>query len=103
MASAIWKHRFDERMFEAVEMPRGAQIIATDVQADEPTMWFTCNPSSPTEIRTFTLLPTGVDDADLDDQTHIGTFLLRGGSLVAHLFEGPIPLSLDAVGPRKAA
>lgn len=86
-------------LFEADEMPSGngeetlivgmpfnAKILEVRVQFEIPQIWALCDLSRPTEDRRFRIYGTG-QPIMRHPGTYRGTFHLKGGSLVAHLFE----------------
>lgn len=85
----IWKFSLpiDDTMF--LSMPAGAKILSVQTQDDEPMLWALVDPKAPTVKRSFVLRGTGhpmsYEDAALP---FIGTFQMREGALVFHLFDG---------------
>lgn len=77
-----------------IELPTGARILAVQSQGDPmlavPFVWALVDPSAPKEKRLFRVAGTGhpIEETNL---TYIGTFQMRGGALVFHLFEKPRP------------
>ena len=70
-----------------VEMPRGAEILHVDAQGDRMFVWAIVVPEQPLARYSFIVLPTGGEVTwPLRDIPHIGTLLMRGGSLVFHVF-----------------
>lgn len=82
----IWKYQLDVTTEQVVMMPKQAQILTVQIQDGTPCMWAVVSPGSPSEKRTFRIYGTGHPIAD-DLGRYIGTFQLRGGLLVFHLFE----------------
>ena len=72
-----------------VELPEGARVLTVDVQHGEPVMWAMVDPTAPTSKRHFRLIGTGHPIEDAAALTFIGTFQMRDGALVFHLFEKP--------------
>lgn len=83
----VWKFPIPTDDIVNIEMPQGAKVLHVDEQHGTPTMWALVDPNRKTTIRTFRFAGTGhpIDDGHADK--FIGTFLLRGGSLVFHIFE----------------
>lgn len=83
----IWK--FPVRMTDsfAVEMPRGARLLSVQVQNGEPCLWALVDSSAPSVDRSFALRGIGHEVGELDLSAFVGTFQLRGGGLVFHLFD----------------
>lgn len=79
----IWKYPVGVDEFD-LEMPEGAQILATQMQIDTAQMWALVDPEKPLETRHFVTIGTGhpIRYANL---SYIGTF--QADWLVIHLFE----------------
>lgn len=69
-----------------IEMPKGAQILTVQTQDGQGCIWAIVNPNEERQNRYFRLFGTG-HPFDLLDYQHIGTFQMRNGALVWHLFE----------------
>jgi hypothetical protein len=69
-------------------LPANAEIISTGVQNDMPVFWALVNPENNLERRCFSLYKTG-DDIDFvaGKNRFIGTYSLRNGKYILHLFE----------------
>lgn len=81
----IWKYPI--RVGDSViTMPTGAKFLDVQMQNAEPQAWFLVDTEQGLETRNFTIYGTGhqIDDRR---QVYLGTFQLRGGILVFHLFE----------------
>lgn len=95
----IWKFQFAVADDVSIEMPAFAEILHVDVQNDVPAIWAIVDPRREVETRKFHLYGTGhamcVGDGTAEHSTpaqseaHIGSFMLRNGQLVFHLFEVP--------------
>ena len=85
MNGAIWKYPVEATDSFLVEMPIGARILSVQVQRDEVCMWALVDPNAPTEGRRFNVYGTG-HPIRRDPGEFVGTFQLRGGALVFHLF-----------------
>jgi hypothetical protein len=70
-----------------VTMPFDAKVLAVQEQHGEPYLWALVFPSGPPCERRFRLAGTGHDIVWQENMVHRGTFQLRGGALVFHLFE----------------
>ena len=97
MKRTIWKFPFAIDDEVEIEMPHGAEVLHVDVQNGQPCMWAIVNPDEPRETwRTykFSVFGTGHPLPDLEPDKpldrvhlhHVGTFQMRGGSLVFHIF-----------------
>ena len=85
MSDTIWKFPIPlEDEFE-LEMPLGAAILCVQVQGEEPCIWARVDPKAKKHRRVFRLAGTGREIPK--ELGYIGTFQLRGGTLVFHLFE----------------
>jgi len=80
----VWK--FSLYPFTTLDMPKGARILSIQVQHGQAQMWVFCDPSKPTETRTFEVHPTGVTFCS-EGLEYLGTFQMAGGDLVFHAFE----------------
>lgn len=89
MASAVWKQPLTNAAVQEYDWPAGSRILHGEVQGETPCLWFACDPGEPRRQRRFVLLPTGgpFGSLDLSGWTHVATFMLYGGGIVAHLFE----------------
>jgi hypothetical protein len=65
----------------------GAKVLAVQEQNGDPYIWALIDPSQPKIAQRFRLAGTGHDIEWQDNMVHRGTFQLRGGDLVFHLFE----------------
>lgn len=75
-----------------LDLPDGARILCVQTQHDAPQLWAVVDPEAQRITRRFAIRGTGhpVDEALADigmSSTYRGTFQLRNGSLVFHLFE----------------
>lgn len=88
MNKTIWKFKITP-MRSFVEMPIGAEILTVQTQDEEPCIWALVNPENSIEKRYIEVFGTGHHvPCDMGiERKYIGTFQLRGGSLVFHVFE----------------
>lgn len=86
----VYKYPFDVTDFFTLDLPQGAKFLYLDVQFEVPCMWFLVNPNAVKERRYFRVYGTG-HAIDVDKKTHIGSFMMRGGTLVFHVFENEVP------------
>lgn len=88
MAKTIWKYDFETTDEQTIEMPSGGEILSVQTQADSPKMWVLLDPTNPKEKRRFRIFGTGHPiSGDTSSLHFIGTYQLRSGSLVFHIFE----------------
>lgn len=97
----VWKVElpigFTQLMFTpgratTVDLPQGARILHLDTQGEDPeylrpALWFQCDPERATVPRRFWVVPTG--NRVPTDGLYVGTFLLRHGLPVFHVYELP--------------
>jgi len=87
MKKTIWKYElpFPETQ---LQMPMGAQVLDVQVQNDTPCIWALVDQKLKLEIRKFKFFGTGHEiDSFITKQNYVGTFQLREGLLIFHLFE----------------
>lgn len=87
MRKSIWKFEVPVADAFTIDMPIGARLLAVQVQHDRPQLWAIVDPLAPTAPRAFAMRGTGHDASAVADCKHVGTFQLRGGALVFHLFD----------------
>lgn len=86
MTTTIWKFPILVNDEQDIEMPRGADILWVDVQQGQPCIWARVNPAAPRENKRIRIFGTGHPMPDeLGD--YVGTFMMKGGALVFHLYE----------------
>ena len=87
----IWKFPIETTDFQNLVMPKGAKVLCVQIQDDNPFIWAMVDPSAEKEERSFLVLGTGhpvqTEDLNLD---YIGTYQLKNGLLVFHLFESTV-------------
>jgi len=90
----IWKYEVGTEDRIRVSMPEGAQILKVANQREEDTtfcIWALVNPNNEPETRTFRVYGTGhkiiMDYDPKNKQTYIGSYFLKKGNLVFHVFE----------------
>ncbi len=83
----IWKFTVPPVDTSRISMPDGARVLSVHVQQGDILLWAEVDPDAATSLRRFRLIGTGhVLPAD-ERRRFIGTILIRGVSLVFHLFE----------------
>lgn len=84
----IWKFPLAVTDFQKVDMPLGAKVLAVQPQGDQVCLWALVDPAAENDRRGFWIHGTG---HPIEHEKHlgayIGTFQLRGGALVFHVFE----------------
>lgn len=92
MSRVIYKYPLPLAAESTIDMPSGAQIIACQMQYDQPTLWALVD-SEDTLLtpRHFAAVGTGGGHPMLDSNraTYLGTCQLQGGALVLHIFQVP--------------
>lgn len=85
---SIWKQELNVTDNQTVSLPVGAKVLCIQEQLGNPCIWFITpsidNPKK--EDRTFSIIGTGHPQEFIHGQ-YIGTFQLRNGTLVFHVFE----------------
>lgn len=89
MKKTIWKFTFDIEDKFFIRMPKDAQLLSVQVQAEMPCLWALVDPNNKTEERCFEVFGTGYPiNYDMGiDRSYIGTFQAQSGAYVFHLFE----------------
>lgn len=82
----IYKYPFSVTDEFSLTLPVGARVLCVQTQNDLPCLWAIVDPDAAKEERTFFVRGTGHPLGDVG--RYIGTFQMRGGSLVFHVFEG---------------
>lgn len=70
-----------------IKMPKGAEILHVAEQNGSPCMWALVEPEAPMIDREFRFAGTGHPIKDEEIGFFCGTFFLREGALVFHIFE----------------
>ena len=87
MSAAVWKFPIPVKDEFALEMPRDAELLFVAAQGEQGFLWARVITDDRVSgvMRHFRLRGTG-HEVDLDC-AHVGSFMLRGGAIVLHLFE----------------
>ena len=83
---AIWKFDLAVERSPVIEMPRGAKVLCVQTQCGRACIWAIVDSTAPKEPRRFEIRGTG-HALEEDPGDYTGTFQLRTGSFVGHLFE----------------
>jgi hypothetical protein len=98
----IWKYPVQQLETFTFKLPKGARILAVDVQLGRPQMWISVESTEPFEERKFFIAMTGQEiPQDLyGSSDYLGTFQLNEGDLVLHLFEvlDPVTALVKSMG-----
>lgn len=81
----IWKFPISPADTIEFSMPVGAVILTLQTQYGEPCIWAEVDDQAPTEIRKFRTYGTG--HPVVPGGVHIGSYQLRDGALVFHVYE----------------
>lgn len=87
----IFKYPLEVTDVQTIQIPQGATILTVQVQYDKPCIWALVDPNEPVESRQIEIYGTGQQLDEDVRRRYIGTFQLRGGALIFHVFE-PIKL-----------
>ena len=82
----IWKWTLTISDRQTLHLPKDAKILSVQPQNDCPQLWALCDEYAENTPRTFAMYGTG-HIVPGEHGTFIGTFQLRDGHLVFHLFE----------------
>ncbi len=82
----IYKYALSTEDTQLIDMPRHAQVLTVQTQRGEPQLWALVDPHAELETRKFYTYGTGhpIDAGNLMD--HVGTYQLRDGQFVFHVF-----------------
>jgi len=86
----IWKYRLRELdIVSRIRMRKGAKILHFGTQLDKPCLWALVDSDAEEVYREFLIVGTGwkFEEKKGKKLKYIGTILVRGDSLVWHLFE----------------
>lgn len=95
MNTTIYKYEIPVEDSFAIRMPRGARVLSVHVQGGRPFVWAEVDPDAFPVHHRFQLRGTGHPLRGSEGR-FIGTFLVREGALVFHLYEDDIPETAGA-------
>jgi hypothetical protein len=72
-------------------IPEGGHVLSAQIQDDKIMIWVLVNPTNPLVSRYFEYYGTG-EEIYTNTMQFIGTVLMKGGSLVWHVFEKIVTL-----------
>jgi hypothetical protein len=81
----IWKYELEVTDEQVVTLPAGARILALQVQHGQPCLWALVDPDAAKTPWKFRTVGTG-HRVDFDTGSYVGTYQVRGGALVFHVF-----------------
>ena len=82
----IWKYALEVEDEQSILMPCGARLLCVQVQNEQPCLWALVDPGSQREFREIYTVGTGCSMPAGLVPPYVGTYQLRGGSLVFHVF-----------------
>lgn len=86
MPKTIWKFPILVHDEQDIVMPQGADILWVDNQQGQPCIWAQVDPDAPRAPKRIRIFGTGDPMPDeLGD--YVGTFMMKDGALVFHLYE----------------
>ena len=84
----IHKYRLQITASQPVLIPKGAHILTIQAQDDIPCLWALVDPDQATEMRILEMYGTGDPIHESGKpREYIGTFQIKGGESVFHVFE----------------
>lgn len=85
----IWKYELEIVGNQTIEMPANAEILTVQTQDETPCIWALVDPKETKQKRFIEVYGTGQDvHYDMGvNRKYLGTYQLRGGSFVFHVFE----------------
>lgn len=89
MEQKIYKYPVSIDDVIRIQMPLQAEFLTLQVQNDIPCLWVLVDPENELEERIFEMYGTGysIECNSSIERKYLGTFQLREGILVYHLFE----------------
>jgi len=84
----IWKYDIPVEDMFMLDLPENAKILTVQTQHLKPVLWCLVDPKKQMKTRCFRLAGTGhLITQEEGDLKYIGTFQIRDGALIFHLFE----------------
>ena len=68
-------------------LPKGAKLLAVQVQREQPCLWFECDTNKSMVPRVIKTFGTGKELPKNEALRYIGTYQLQDGALVYHVYE----------------
>ncbi len=95
----IFKYPLKVEDVQMIEMPKGAAILTVQAQQEIPCIWAEVDPDAPPVKRCFTTYGTGHRVEEIKARSYVGTYQLKGGALVFHVFTDRIEYPKDKGEP----
>ncbi len=83
----IWKYKLETTDIQTIEMPLDAEILTVQEQNGDINMWVKVDTEKTLVKREIFIYGTGNPIFDNDNSKYIGTFQLKSGMLVFHVFD----------------
>jgi hypothetical protein len=87
MTMRIWKWTLEVTDRQQLPIPGGAKLLTVQVQHGMPQLWALVDEKAPIIHRTIATYGTGNPLPDGDPGQYVGTYQIRGGALVFHVFD----------------
>ena len=85
----IWKYTLEAEDTQTILMPEGAQLLCVQSQKGQPCLWALIEEQNKLLVpRKIIIHGTGHRADDANAVNYVGTFQLRDGLLVFHVFDG---------------
>lgn len=94
--SKIFKYQLDDAVeSQFIVMPAGSTVLTVQVQDGGPFLWVKVDPVVSLVKRRFLIFGTGYEIVDPDQLHYVGTYQMRGGLLVWHVFTDRVEYPLS--------
>lgn len=85
----IWKWPLKVTDLQSLPIPSGSELLTVQTQNDMPQLWALVDEMATIVHRNFATYGTGTPIPEGDHGDYVGTYQIRGGALVFHVFELP--------------
>jgi len=86
----IWKFPIENVNRQVLRVPKGIKPLTVEVQNGVPCLWATVDTEAELGQAVVRVVGTGHDAEEVRFMDYLGTYQLRGGALVFHVF-GDLP------------
>ena len=83
----IWKFPLDVTELQGISIPSTARILTAQTQHEIPCIWAQVDENTALVTRKIRIAGTGHDIPENSKGIYIGTFQLRGGAFIYHVFD----------------